>query len=175
MTELVKGGEKALPSSASASSTSAGVLRVFVQPFDDDARIEAFSRAWYRVRGSEAQEGANCDAFLRSVRANAAVLQLARNPQVLTLMALVFRARLELPQGRALLYEYIAQAYLESIDKARGLMDDRFSLAGEEALAGQGWFRDAIARSIKSWPARRPDEGEQVEGATPQTPPQVIG
>jgi predicted NACHT family NTPase len=39
------------------------------------------------------------------VRANASVLQLARNPQVLTLMALVFRARLELPQGRALLYE----------------------------------------------------------------------
>lgn len=168
MTELVKGGvKKLLPSSAfEVFYHSAGVLRVFVQPFDD-ARIEAFSRAWYRVRGSEAQEGANCDAFLRSVRANAAVLQLARNPQVLTLMALVFRARLELPQGRALLYEYIAQAYLESIDKARGLMDDRFSWQEKKRWLARVGFEMQLRR-VNQELARKAagEEGEQAgEGA----------
>jgi hypothetical protein len=50
--ELVKAGVKKLlaGSASEVSSTSAGVLRVFVQPFDD-ARIEAFSRAWYRCAG----------------------------------------------------------------------------------------------------------------------------
>ncbi len=172
MTELVKGGvKKLLPSSAfEVSSTSAGVLRVFVQPFDD-ARIEAFSRAWYRVRGSEAQEGANCDAFLRSVRANASVLQLARNPQVLTLMALVFRARLELPQGRALLYEYIAQAYLESIDKARGLMDDRFSWQEKKRWLARVGFEMQLRRVNHELTRKAAEEeGEQVEEGAPDTP-----
>lgn len=170
--ELVQGGVKKLlaGSASEASSTSAGALRVFVQPFDD-ARIEAFSRAWYRVRGSEAQEGANCDAFLRSLRANAAVLQLARNPQVLTLMALVFRARLELPQGRALLYEYIAQAYLESIDKARGLMDDRFSWQEKKRWLARVGFEMQLRR-VNHELARKAaeDEGEQVEEGAPDVP-----
>ena len=170
LTELAKGGVKKLlaGSASEASSTSAGVLRVFVQPFDD-ARIEAFSRAWYRVRGPEAQEGANCDAFLRSLRANAAVLQLARNPQVLTLMALVFRARLELPQGRALLYEYIAQAYLESIDKARGLMDDRFSWQEKKRWLARVGFEMQLRR-VNQELARQAaeEEGEQVEEEAPE-------
>src|SRR5690606_20679724 len=44
-------------------------------------------------------------------------------PQLLTMMALVFKVRSNLPNGRAVLYELIAQAYLESIDKARRLKD----------------------------------------------------
>ncbi len=169
--ELFKAGVKKLfPGSVSAGSdASAAVLRVFVQPFDD-ARIEAFSRAWYRVRGAAAQEGANCDAFLRSLQANAAVMQLARNPQVLTLMALVFRARLELPQGRALLYEYIAQAYLESIDKARGLMDDRFSWQEKKRWLARVGFEMQLRR-VNHELARKAaeEEGEQVEEGAPDT------
>lgn len=168
---VTAGVKKLLPGSPSASPrTSAAVLRVFVQPFDD-ARIEAFSRAWYRVRGSAAQEGASCDAFLRSLRANAAVLQLARNPQVLTLMALVFRARLELPQGRALLYEYIAQAYLESIDKARGLMDDRFSWQEKKRWLARVGFEMQLRR-VDQELARKAaeEEGELVEEGAPALP-----
>lgn len=113
--------------------------RVYVMPFDDK-RIENFSRAWYQVRGSAVQESANCDNFLRSVKTNHATHTLARNPQILTLMALVFRTRLDLPQGRALLYEYITQAYLESIDQAYGILDARFTWQEKKRLLGKVGF-----------------------------------
>jgi len=42
------------------------------------------------------------------------------------MMAQIYRVRLQLPDGRGLLYDDIAQAYLESIDQARGIADERF-------------------------------------------------
>ena len=50
-----------------------------------------------------------------------AILRLARVPNLLTMMALIHRIETTLPHGRALLYDRIAEAYLESIDKFRGL------------------------------------------------------
>jgi hypothetical protein len=176
--ELVKHGITEA-SGASLSSprslfTPANVLRVFVQPFDD-RRIEAFSRAWYHVRGSAAQEGASCEAFLQALRANAATQQLARNPQVLTLMALVFRARLNLPQGRALLYEYIAQAYLESIDKARGLNDDQFFWQEKKRWLARIGFEMQLRR-VSEECARRKANGESEPPTTTDTAlPEKVG
>lgn len=155
-------------SSSLVRHTPNNVLRVFVQPFDD-RRIEAFSRAWYHVRGSAAQEGASCEAFLRALRANAATQQLARNPQVLTLMALVFRARLDLPQGRALLYEYIAQAYLESIDKARGLNDDQFSWQEKKRWLAKIGFEMQLRRVTEEC-ARRKAKGSKKKKPSSEAP-----
>lgn len=119
--------------------------RTYVMPFDDK-RIESFSRAWYQIRGSLAQETATCENFLRSVRTNQATHTLARNPQILTLMALVFRTRLDLPQGRALLYEYITQAYLESIDQAYGILDARFTWQEKKRLLSKVGFEMQFRR-----------------------------
>lgn len=140
---LVHGFEKALPEAERRPWRK--IHRAYVMPFDDK-RIENFSRAWYQIRGSLAQESATCDNFLRSVRANPATHTLARNPQILTLMALVFRTRLDLPQGRALLYEYITQAYLESIDQAYGILDARFTWQEKKRLLSKVGFEMQLRR-----------------------------
>ena len=55
------------------------------------------------------------------MHADESILRLARVPNLLTMMALIHRIEATLPHGRALLYERIAEAYLESIDKFRGI------------------------------------------------------
>lgn len=101
----------------------------YVAPFDD-ARLNAFVGNWYGLRVRDSQEArASAENFLRALHREQSILRLARTPQLLTLMALVFRVRAQLPDGRALLYEDITQAYLESIDTARGLRKDPYPLA----------------------------------------------
>lgn len=93
----------------------------FIAPFDD-RRIAAFARRWYvqRVAGrTRAEEDAR--DLVRAIREDPAILQLARVPNLLTMMALIHRVEATLPHGRALLYDRISEAYLESIDKFRGI------------------------------------------------------
>ena len=93
----------------------------YVAPFDD-SRIAAFARNWYRQRDAASQRAAaNADHLIRAVHADDSILRLARVPNLLTMMALIHRIEATLPHGRALLYERIAEAYLESIDKFRGI------------------------------------------------------
>ena len=93
----------------------------YIAPFDD-RRIEAFARNWYVLREAAAtRAGANADHLVQAVRAEKSILRLARVPNLLTMMALIHRIEATLPHGRALLYERIAEAYLESIDKFRGI------------------------------------------------------
>ena len=93
----------------------------YIAPFDDQ-RIEAFAHNWYVLReaaASRADDSAN--HLVRAVHADKSILRLARVPNLLTMMALIHRIEATLPHGRALLYERIAEAYLESIDKFRGI------------------------------------------------------
>lgn len=99
-------------------------VEVFLAPFSDK-QISQFSLNWYRENLSGNEDGAGLlrDDFIISIRSNESTLQLARTPHLLTMMALIFKIRSNLPNGRAVLYDLIAQAYLESIDKARRLKD----------------------------------------------------
>ena len=93
----------------------------YIAPFDD-ARVAAFARNWYHQRDAASQRAAaNADHLVRAVHADDSILRLARVPNLLTMMALIHRIEATLPHGRALLYERIAEAYLESIDKFRGI------------------------------------------------------
>ena len=135
------GSDNALPSNDSAGELSRALLRRgardlfpvepvygsmqtatrYIAPFDD-RRIEAFARNWYVLREAAAiRAGANADHLVRAVHADPSILRLARVPNLLTMMALIHRIEATLPHGRALLYERIAEAYLESIDKFRGI------------------------------------------------------
>ena len=99
----------------------AAVVTRFIAPFDDK-RITAFARKWYIQREAAAtRAGADASHLVRAVHADPAILRLARVPNLLTMMALIHRIETTLPHGRALLYDRIAEAYLESIDKSRGL------------------------------------------------------
>jgi len=90
----------------------------YILPFEDD-RIRAFSVNWYRLRSLKPTADSDAEQFIKALFQDETTQRLARNPQLLTLMALIFRVRAHLPDGRALLYGLIAEAYLESIDKAR--------------------------------------------------------
>ena len=93
----------------------------YLAPFDD-SRIAAFARNWYYRRDAASQRArANADHLVRAVHADDSILRLARVPNLLTMMALIHRIEATLPHGRALLYDRIAEAYLESIDKFRGI------------------------------------------------------
>jgi len=96
------------------------IQRLYVMPFDDE-RIRAFSVNWYRLRSLKPSADSDAEQFIKALFRDDTTRRLARNPQLLTLMALVFRVRAHLPDGRALLYDLIAEAYLESIDKARNI------------------------------------------------------
>ena len=93
----------------------------YLAPFDD-SRIVAFARNWYRRREAAPQRArTNADHLIQAVHADDAILRLARVPNLLTMMALIHRIEATLPHGRALLYDRIAEAYLESIDRFRGI------------------------------------------------------
>ena len=104
------------------SESGGGQIPVrYIAPFDD-RRIAAFARNWYvRREASASRASANADHLVRAVHADESILRLARVPNLLTMMALIHRIEATLPHGRALLYERIAEAYLESIDKFRGI------------------------------------------------------
>lgn len=105
-----------------------GELR-YVAPLDDN-QIEQFARRWYERR--EAAEGLRekgATDLLAAIHGSEATLRLARNPNLLTLMALIHRVQRRLPHGRALLFEKITEAYLDSIDSFRGIQEVNYSFA----------------------------------------------
>ena len=114
-----RGTRERLP--AGPVSGSGQVATRYIAPFDD-RRIEAFAHNWYVLREAAAtRAGASANHLVRAVHADESILRLARVPNLLTMMALIHRIEATLPHGRALLYERIAEAYLESIDKFRGI------------------------------------------------------
>lgn len=107
-----------------SGATNSFLSIAYVAPFRDE-QIRKFSLNWYRDQGSSDIEARLLrDDFYSAICSNESTLRLARTPNLLTMMALVYRVRARLPNGRALLYEDIAQAYLESIDTARRLKDE---------------------------------------------------
>ena len=103
-------------SKSAIASTEEGVRVRYVAPFDDK-QIQAFATNWYMQR-EDVPEIAEEKArdLVRQVHEDASTTRLARIPNLLAIMALIHRIRARLPEGKALLYTDIAQAYLESID-----------------------------------------------------------
>ena len=137
-------------------SGSGRVAIRYIAPFDD-RRIAAFARNWYVQREAAAiRAAANANHLAQAVHADESILRLARVPNLLTMMALIHRIEATLPHGRALLYERIAEAYLESIDKFRGLSSSPHDLPRKK-----GW----LARVAFEMQRRRISEGGSDETA----------
>ena len=104
------------------------ILTRYIAPFDDE-RIAEFSRNWYIQReAATVRAGRDATHLVRAVQADDAIHRLARIPNLLTMMALIHRIEATLPDGRALLYERIAEAYLETIDKHKGVYSGAYNL-----------------------------------------------
>lgn len=119
----------------------------YVAPFNDD-QIARFSQNWYREQDAR-QSGADKASaeFVLAVKSDSASLRLARTPNLLTIMALIYRKLVKLPNGRALLYDEISRAYLESIDTARKLKDE-FPWNVKRRWLSRIGFEMQIARSF---------------------------
>ena len=126
-----------------------GVARRYIVPFDDK-RIDLFARNWYSQREAAASRaGESARKLVKAIHEDPAILILARIPNLLTLMALIHRIEATLPHGRALLYERISEAYLESIDKFRGVFSGAFSLAQKRQWLARVGFELQQRRAVK--------------------------
>ena len=136
------------------------VVTRYIAPFDD-RRIEEFARNWYVQREAAATRAGEDTAHLvRAVHADQAILRLARVPNLLTMMALIHRIEATLPHGRALLYGRIAEAYLESIDKFRGVYSSAYNLPQKRRWLARVGYEMQRRRSTDQAQTNGSDESE---------------
>ena len=109
-----------VPGGGNADPDIPKIGKRYVAPFND-GRIKRFVQNWYTMRDKDALKEGKADELVQAIGKDKALQRLARVPNILALMALVHRNEAILPHERWLLYEHIAEAYLESIDKHRGI------------------------------------------------------
>ena len=150
-TEVWKMGEPPDPGRPESAKEFDGGQRVvtrYIAPFDD-GRIEKFARNWYVQREAAAtRAGKDATHLVSAVHADNGILRLARIPNLLTMMALIHRIEATLPHGRALLYERIAEAYLESIDKFRGVYSSAYNLPQKRRWLARVGYEMQLRRLI---------------------------
>jgi internalin A len=128
----------------------------YLAPFNDE-QIRQFSRNWYlQHEAAESEQKRKSREFVSAVRGHEDTLRLARVPNLLTLMALVYRVEARLPHGRALLYGRIATAYLESIDTFRGIQEMDYPPEQKERWLARVGYGAQKRRG-------RPGDGDQRE------------
>ena len=136
------------------------IITRYIAPFDD-RRIEEFSRNWYVQREAAAtRAGEDATHLVRAIHADQAILRLARVPNLLTMMALIHRIEATLPHGRALLYGRIAEAYLESIDKFRGVYSSAYNLPQKRRWLARVGYEMQRRRSTGQAQTNGSDESE---------------
>ena len=124
---------------AAQDLNAAKIHKRYIAPFDD-GRIKLFAQKWYVVRDLDSAQAGKHDDLVAAIRKDAALQRLARVPNVLALMALIHRIDATLPQEKWLLYERIAEAYLVSIDRSRGLSDGTYDLPRKKMWLGRVGF-----------------------------------
>lgn len=115
--------EAVIPEESESLNSSWAEIR-YLMPFDKN-QIADFVRNWYRQRCASDNEakGKTLD-LLGALKDSEVTSNLARTPNLLSLMAIVHRERAHLPDGKALLYEEIVNAYLNTIDSQRKIIQD---------------------------------------------------
>ncbi len=109
------------------------------------------------------QASKQTEGLLKAIEGNARVRELAVNPLLLTVIALVQRYRAQLPERRAELYEEAIEVLLSHWDVAKGLPAS-MTVAGRELDAGDRrsllepialWLMEQRAREIEADELRR--------------------
>ena len=91
--------------------------------------------------------GTEADKLIHAIESNARIADLAVNPLLLTVIALVHRYRAALPERRSELYEEAVEVLLAGWDKAKGL-ETETQLAGRKLDAGD---RRELLTPIAFW------------------------
>lgn len=111
---------------------------LYLMPFDE-RRIADFVNCWYEQRGATTSHSEQVSDLINAINASPDILELARTPNLLSLMAIVHRERANLPNGRALLYKEIANAYINTIDQQRKISPGD-ALARYPVEVREGWI-----------------------------------
>jgi predicted NACHT family NTPase len=100
-----------------------GFAHFTVQDLDTD-QIGTFVQRWYGValRDRPAEAAARRDRLMRAVADSPSIRELAGNPLLLTILAIIGRRR-ELPRERRKVYEHAATVLVEQWDPTRHLHD----------------------------------------------------
>jgi len=85
-------------------------------------QVETFVRNWYAEREINPTERETATEGLLEALKEEKVLELAQNPLLLTVMALVHRGEADLPKQRALLYDKCVEAFMVSRNRAKDLL-----------------------------------------------------
>ena len=130
------------------ASTDLNLARLlYAAPFDD-TQIEAFASNWYGAREAIPEVAAShASKLVEAVHGHGSIEHLARVPNLLTMMALIYRVYAQLPDGRALLYDRITEAYLESIDAVRGIEAPDIPLKQKRRWLGRVGFEMQCRRT----------------------------
>jgi internalin A len=102
--------------------------RHYLAPFND-AQQRAFAEHWYVPRMSAPKGVQRAAEFIAAVHQHPHTRVIGRIPNLLYLLALLYRHQAHLPNGRALVYEAISEAYLESIPLQRRLLGEAGAFA----------------------------------------------
>lgn len=129
-----------LPDPDRLAAYAFGMRRCYVAPFNDDD-IDRFISKWYAARERDERERQRrLESLRQALKRSDRIRRLASNPSLLTLMTLIHRVTAELPSGRVKLYDKIVEAYLETIQRYRGLTAYEASLEEMKRwLAYVGW------------------------------------
>jgi len=93
----------------------------YLAPFDE-SQISQFVRQWYRLYvPKQVNHEQRISDLLGCLKNQDGLKVLARIPVMLNMICFIHARRARLPNGRAELYQRIAETYLISLDKARGL------------------------------------------------------
>lgn len=100
----------------------------YILPFNDE-QIRNFVERWYTLREADPENRKeSVESLIKALSDSTGIESLSHNPNLLTMITLVHRIYARLPSGRALLYDKITEAYLESIDTFRGIQESSVSL-----------------------------------------------
>ena len=133
-----------------------------LQDLDSD-QIDAFLERWHKVTFDKAEDGAaKRERLAKAIDDSKSIAQLAGNPLLLTMMAILNRHQ-ELPRDRADLYQQCARLLLHQWDTERGLKDFP-ALRGQVDLRAKVEILQSIAEHMQTSPAGL--SGNIIDGKT---------
>lgn len=132
---------------------------LYLAPWDNTQQ-SAFSENWFQLRLGEDAGPIRAREFVRAVHDHPSTSSIGRVPNLLLLMALLFRHRADLPHGRAKVYAGISQAYLENIATVLRI-DHRTQTSHPFTLAQKERLLAIIAMHMQLRRSEDNDEDEQ--------------
>ena len=137
---------------------------VYAAPFTD-AQIGRFVETWYAMREADPDRRKSSVALLKkAIHGTPEIQRLARVPNLLTIMALIYRVKARLPNGRAILFDEIAQAYLESIDEFYGIRELDYPLSEKKRWLARVGFEMQSQRAAKEEREKESKKEDRGEG-----------